>query len=205
MTTKQTKNAIIFLCAAFAGQLLADAPARLVSVRIMPQERTLHGKKASQQFLVLGKFADNRERDLTAQAHFALSNSASARADESGRVFAVADGETVLTASVSGFAARASLKIEGSNQERPFSFARDIVSILTRRGCNAAGCHGGIKGQAGFKLSTNGIHPKEDYKWIVEGGIFQVLTQESTGAKKPRIDTKTPEQSLLLQKATMEV
>jgi hypothetical protein len=205
MTTKQMKKAILFLCTVFASQLWADAPAKLVSVRIMPQERTLHGKKASQQFLLLGKFADNRERDLTAQAHFALSNSTPARADESGRVFAVADGETVLTASVGALAARASLKIEGSNQERPFSFARDVVSILTRRGCNAAGCHGGIKGQAGFKLSTNGIHPKEDYKWIVEGGAFQVLTQESTGAKRPRVDTMNPEQSLLLQKATMEI
>ncbi len=116
MTTKQTKNAILFLCTALAGQLWADAPAKLVSVRIMPTERTLHGKKASQQFLVLGKFADNRESDITGQAHFALSNSAPARADESGRVFAVADGETILTASVSGFAAKASLKIEAQGR-----------------------------------------------------------------------------------------
>jgi len=205
MTTTQIPKAILFLCTAFACQLWADAPPKLLSVRIMPTERTLRGKNASQQFLVLGKFADNRERDLTGQAHFALSNSASARADEAGRVFALADGETVLTASVGALAARASLKIEGSSQERPFSFARDVVSILTRRGCNAAGCHGGIKGQAGFKLSTNGIHPKEDHKWIVEGGIFQVLTQESSGTKKPRVDVKNPEQSLILQKATMEV
>src|SRR6202011_3701848 len=115
------------------------------------------------------------------------------------------DGETVLTAKAEGFSAQASLKVDGSKVDRPFSFSREIVGVFTRRGCNSAGCHGGIKGQAGFKLSTHGIHPKEDYKWIVEGGIFQVLTQESTGAKKPRIDTKTPEQSLLLQKATMEV
>src|SRR5260370_31108112 len=140
MTNKAKKIAIIFACTAFASQLLAGAPAKLVSVRIMPTERTLHGKKASQQFLVLGKFADNRERDLTGQAHFALSNSAPARADESGRVFAVADGETVLTASVSCLAARASLKIQGSTHERPFSFARDVVSILMLRGRHAARC-----------------------------------------------------------------
>ena len=140
--------------------LWADASPKLVSLRIMPQERTLRGKQASQQFLVIGRFADNRERDLTGQAHFALSNPASARVDESGRLFAAADGGTILTASVGGLSARASLTIEGSNQERPFSFPRDIVSIFTRRGCNAAGCHGGIKGQAGLKLSTNGIHPK---------------------------------------------
>src|ERR1700738_1077925 len=107
MTITPTRKALLLLCTAFAGQLWADAPAKLISVRLMPQERTLSGKKASQQFLVLGKFADNRERDLTGQAHFALSNSAAARADESGRVFAVADGETVVTASVGALAARA--------------------------------------------------------------------------------------------------
>src|SRR6185369_6031424 len=146
-----------------------------------------------------------RERDLTNQAHFALSNPAPARADESGRLFAKADGETVVTATVGGLSAKAALTIEGSNQERPFSFPRDIVNIFTRRGCNTAGCHGGIKGQAGFKLSTHGIHPKEDYKWIAEGGIFQVLSQEVSGEKKPRIDLENPEQSLILQKATMSI
>jgi hypothetical protein len=120
-------------------------------------------------------------------------------------VFAVGDGETALVATAGGLSARASLKVEGSGIERPFSFPRDVVSIFTRRGCNTAGCHGGIKGQAGFKLSTHGIHPKEDYKWIVEGGVFQVLTEEVGGQKKPRVDTKDPEQSLILQKATMGI
>ncbi len=185
--------------------LAAAADPKLVSLRLEPAECTLHGKKASQQFVVTGRFADGRERDVTDQARFALTNSRLARADQSGRVFAAADGETVLTATVAGLSARTSLKIEGSGVERPFSFPREIVSILTRRGCNGAGCHGGIKGQAGFKLSTHGIHPKEDYKWIVEGGVFQVLSAESAGPKKPRVDIKNPEQSLILQKATMSV
>ena len=183
----------------------ADVPSKLLSVRVMPPERILRGKNSSQQFVVLGRFADGRERDVTAQARLTLSNAALARADQSARVFAVADGQTVVTATVGTLSARASLKIDESNLERPFSFPRDIVSIFTRRGCNTAGCHGGIKGQAGFKLSTHGIHPKEDHKWIVEGGTFQVLTEESKGEKKARIDLKSPEQSLILQKAAMSV
>ncbi|MEX2264849.1 MAG: DUF1553 domain-containing protein [Bryobacteraceae bacterium] len=204
MKLRLTGLALISL-AAFLAPIAAAASPKLVSLRLTPEQRTLRGKKAAQQFLVTGRFADGRERDLTGEARFALSNGASARIGESGRVFAVADGETVLTASVSGLSARASLKIEGSSQERPFSFPRDVVSILTRRGCNGAGCHGGIKGQAGFKLSTHGIHAKEDYKWIVEGGVFQVLSAESGGPKQSRIDLKNPEQSLILQKATMSV
>jgi len=39
----------------------------------------------------------------------------------------------------------------------------------------------------------------------VEGGVFQVLTEESTGVRNPRINLKNPEQSLILQKATMAV
>ena len=198
-------SCLLLLCTTFLEHGVAATPTKLISLRMMPHESTLRGKKASQQFLVLGRFSDGRERDITGDAHFAISNSSSARAEASGRVFALADGAAVLTASAGGLSTRASLKIEGSNQERPFSFPRDIVSIFTRRGCNAAGCHGGIKGQAGFKLSTHGIHPKEDHKWIVEGGVFQVLTEETSGAKTPRIDVKNPEQSLILQKATMSV
>src|SRR5215467_4122421 len=197
---------LLLLGAVLSTCLWADAPAaKLTSIRILPAERTLQGKKASQQFLILGKYSDNRERDLTSQAQFTLSNPSAAQANESGRVVALADGETILTASAGGFSAKATLKVEGSSQERPFSFPRDIVTIFTRRGCNTAGCHGGIKGQAGFKLSTSGIHPKEDYKWIVEGGVFQVLLEGSGGAKTPRVDVKDPEQSLILKKATMGV
>src|SRR5262249_48388627 len=182
-----------------------DESRKLISVRLMAKERTLHGKKASQQFIVIGQYADKRERDLTGEARFTLSNPGLVRFDESGRAFAVADGETALTAKVDGLSAQASLKVDGSAVDRPFSFARDVIGVFTRRGCNSAGCHGGIKGQAGFKLSTHGIHPKEDYKWIVEGGVFQVLSENGAGEKKPRIDVKNPEQSLILQKASMSV
>ena len=105
---------------------------KLVSLRIMPEQRTLHGKKASQQFVVLGQYSDKRERDLTAQARFTLSNAASARADEAGRVFAVGDGESSLVASVGGLSVKAALKVQGSGIDRPFSFPREIVSIFTR-------------------------------------------------------------------------
>ena len=171
----------------------------------MPQERILRGKKASQQFLVLGRYADDRERDLTGRPASRFRIPLRPRGCSRAACLRWPMEQTVVTASVGGFSARASLKIEDSNLERPFSFPRDIVSIFTRRGCNTAGCHGGIKGQAGFKLSTHGIHPKEDHKWIVEGGVFQVLTDESSGAKNPRIDVKNPEQSLILQKATMGI
>jgi len=86
---------------------------------------------------------------------------------------------------------------------RPFSFPRDIGSILTKRGCNSTACHGGVKGRGGFKLSANGLYPAEDYEWIVQGGEYQVLTTEVKGERVPRIDRANPEKSLILTKPTM--
>src|SRR5205807_7543602 len=99
----------------------------------------------------------------------------------------------------------ARVRIEGSGEVAPFSFARDVGRILTQRGCNAADCHGSVKGKKGFKLSLNALYPREDYTWIVEGGIFQVLTTEQAQPRKPRIDRQKPENSLLLLKATAAV
>ena len=69
-----------------------------------------------------------------------------------------------------------------------FNFAREIGTILTRKGCNGASCHGGVKGRGGFKLSAGAFHPKEDYEWIVKGGVYQVLTDEVKGERSPRVN-----------------
>src|SRR5438093_6382130 len=33
-------------------------------------------------------------------------------------------------------------------------------------------------GKGGFKLSLNVLHPRNDYRWIVQGGRFQVLSAD---------------------------
>lgn len=72
---------------------------------------------------------------------------------------------------------------------RPFHFETDVVSILSRFGCNASGCHGKAEGQNGFKLSIFGFDPVADHV---------SLTSESRGR---RTNPTVPEKSLLLQKA----
>ncbi len=81
-------------------------------------------------------------------------------------------------------------------------FERHIVSILTKHGCNGSNCHGGVKGRGGLKLSLDGLDPKEDYRWIVEGGNYQVLSPEALPPIAPRVNLKEPEESLLLRKPT---
>ncbi|HZW30911.1 MAG TPA: DUF1549 domain-containing protein, partial [Isosphaeraceae bacterium] len=107
-----------------------------------------------------------------------------------------------MNAEVGKRMARAQVRIEGAKEAPAFSFAREIGRILTQRGCNSTSCHGSVKGQKGFKLSLNAAYPREDYAWIVEGGIYQVLTTAQSKPKQPRIDRQSPEDSLLLLKAT---
>jgi hypothetical protein len=189
----------------FLNASAARAAETPLSVRIVPERVTLHGARAGQRFIVLGAFADGLERDVTGQSHFSISDPQIAALDQAGRVVAQADGEFDLKAEVGKQTARARVRIEGSKEVPPFRFARDIGRILTQRGCNATNCHGSVKGKKGFKLSINALYPREDYTWIVEGGIYQVLTTEQPQPRKPRIDRQKPEESLLLRKATAAV
>ena len=192
-----------------AGMLLGSFPAAgqtreaPLSLRLVPKEIQLWGSGATQRFVLLGRYADGLERDLTAQADLSVSDSAVARLDREGKVAAVARGATTLTAGVAGMRAAAEIRVTATDETHPFSFDREIGGILTKKGCNANDCHGSVKGKGGFKLSANALYPKEDYQWIVQGGVYQVLSAEPAGERKPRIDLKNPEKSLLLAKATL--
>ena len=165
----------------------------------------LSGKAASKRFVVLATTADGLERDLTYQSTLSVDQPSIVRVDPSGQVRSLQNGEATLEARMGSLKARASIEVESAGQNRPFSFGRDIGTVLTKRGCNSSACHGGVKGKAGFKLSLGILHPREDYRWIVEGGGYQVMSTEAKGLRKPRIDLQNPEKSLLLQKPTFAI
>ena len=125
--------------------------------------------------------------------------------DTTGKFTSRANGTLRLTAKFGGSVVETTITTDGAGKHRPFSFARDIGGILTRRGCNNSDCHGGVKGKGGYKLSINALHPEDDYRWTVEGGTFDVLSAEPKGPRIPRIDLKEPEKSLLLAKPTLQV
>ena len=70
------------------------------------------------------------------------------------------------------------------------SFVNDVQPILTRYGCNAGACHGKLAGQNGFRLSLRGYAPEADHTSLTKGELGR------------RINRLSPEQSLLLLKAT---
>ncbi len=122
-----------------------------------------------------------------------------------GRFLARADGAAIIKVNVAGRSAQTEVKVEEAATTREFQFSREIGGILTRKGCNGAGCHGGVKGRGGLKFSAGGLYPKDDYEWLVKGGAYQVLTNEVKGDRVPRVDVKEPEKSLMLLKATGSV
>jgi hypothetical protein len=200
---------VAFGCLLFGLSFLAPLPVHagdgLLSLQLTPQNPALVGKGASQRFVVLGKYADGLERDVTIQSQFSISPPELAKIDAAGRLHALGQGRVILTAKYGGKTAISTIQMEKPEEVRAFSFPRDIVGIFTERGCNDSSCHGSVKGRGGFKLSRDGAYPSEDYSWIVRGGTYQVLKPEPAPPLNPRINLKDPEKSLLLLKPTLTI
>ena len=177
----------------------------LVSIRLEPAGVALQGAGAGRRFLVLGEYSDGLQREVTGASRLWVLDPGVVRLESGGRVVSVSAGGTELRAELGGKQARAAIRTAATGQRRPFSFGWDIGGILTKRGCNSSSCHGGVKGRGGFRLSSDGTDPEEDYEWIVKGGGYQVLTAEALGPRKARINLEEPEESLLLQKPTLQV
>ena len=76
---------------------------------------------------------------------------------------------------------------------RPVSFVNDVLPHLTKAGCNMGTCHSKPEGQNNFKLSVFAYDPRHDYNEIVKDD------------RGRRLFLASPENSLLLKKATGEV
>ncbi|MEE2934910.1 MAG: DUF1549 and DUF1553 domain-containing protein [Planctomycetota bacterium] len=72
-------------------------------------------------------------------------------------------------------------------------FSVDVISVLSKAGCNAGTCHGNLNGKGGLKLSLRGQDPLADYHTLV------------FASRGRRVTVNAPEQSLILQKATGQV
>lgn len=72
-------------------------------------------------------------------------------------------------------------------------FERHVAGLMGQLGCNGGACHGSFQGKGGFRLSLFGHSPAFDYR---------SLTRDSLGR---RINTSSPDDSLLLRKPTMQV
>ncbi|MCA9122949.1 MAG: DUF1549 domain-containing protein [Planctomycetaceae bacterium] len=72
-------------------------------------------------------------------------------------------------------------------------FAVDVMSVISKAGCNSGTCHGNLNGKGGFKLSLRGQDARLDY---------EALVLHSRGR---RVNPSSPDESLVLLKATAQV
>jgi hypothetical protein len=175
------------------GFLTGDSSRARAQAVVLPEQSTLVGQGASQRLRVMlrerGKFVG----DLTIQAKFVSSNPAVVTVDDAGIVRAVADGEAIITATVEGMNATATVNAKGTKQSISPSFRNDVIPMMTKIGCNSGACHGALAGKGGMKLSLRGYAPVTDHF---------VLTRQADGR---RVDTLNPAHSLVLLKPTMAV
>lgn len=204
LTVAQLPMAYLMLLAPIlAGP--ASTSSESQSLRIVPAEIELWGSGASQRILVLATDAQGLEKDVTADSLLHISDSHLAQLSGDGRLSAIANGRSTLRAKHGAHVTSATVTTHDTAITRPFSFPLDVVGVLTRQGCNRSDCHGGVTGRGGFKLSLNGVSPRDDYRWIVEGGVYQVLSPEAAGPIEPRVDLDDFEESLIVLKPTLSI
>ncbi|MCE9608465.1 MAG: Ig-like domain-containing protein [Planctomycetia bacterium] len=152
----------------------------------------LTGADARQQLLVTAIHSGG-EVDATDEAVFASSNPKIATVSEDGVVLPVGNGSAVISATFDGRSSSVDVRVERVAVLPSPHFARDIIPLLTKAGCNSGACHGKQSGQNGFKLSVFGHDVGADYQAIVCEG------------RGRRLFPSVPRESLLLTKATNRV
>ncbi|QDU98202.1 DUF1549 domain-containing protein [Lignipirellula cremea] len=162
-------------------------------LRVEPGRITLTNSRYPHSILVTGQSPDGRSLDLTSQAVFRSSDEKIARVDLLGWVEAVGPGTAQITVEAAGQTAQVTVVSQTDAAPQPYSFRRDVMSVLSKSGCNMGACHGYSLGKNGFKLSLRGSDPDQD---------FAALTQEFFSR---RVNRHQPAASLLLLKPLGEV
>lgn len=171
------------LCPGSASILAAE-----VTVIVQPERMELVGPGAYQQLLVTVT-ADGKTHDRTRTAGYRSSQPGVVEVGPDGLARALATGEARISVSVEGRSIEVTAVVRLPEREPAVNFTNEVAPLLSKHGCNAAGCHGKASGQGGFKLSLFGADPLTDFEAIVKEG------------RGRRVFAAAPEQSLVLLKA----
>jgi hypothetical protein len=181
------------VCLLLTGAAPARADESVVEVIADPPGIRLVGPQAGFSLLVHGKTADGKLIDLTRDSRYRAGDETVARVGPTGTIRAIGDGVTEIEVEAVGRKRTVHVEVADSGRPRAFHFENDIEPILSRFGCNSAGCHGNAEGQNGFKLSVFGFDPAADYS---------AITREARGR---RVLFGAPEASLILAKPSGQV
>ncbi|HAD74450.1 MAG TPA: hypothetical protein DCG16_01620, partial [Gemmatimonadetes bacterium] len=163
-------------------------------VRFEPRGISLAGPGLSQHYLVLGVDQLGNEADVTHLCHITSSHPQIIAVDADNSVLTgKSPGRAEIRLTLSDVHDRVEVTVGEGRSEMGVNFSPNVVSILTTKGCNGAGCHGSPAGQNGFKLSLFGYDIGADHRMIVQGHDGR------------RVNLEHPERSLLLRKPTFQV
>jgi len=160
---------------------------------VFPSKVHLTGPEASQRFVVLGTSADGSTRDLTTLATIEPGKGGFVRVDDRNAIRPAHNGSGLVIVRVGAASSVVEVIVEKADAPRVVSFKNEVAPVLTKLGCNQGACHGSQHGKGGFKLSLLGFEPTPDHTQIVKS------------AEGRRVTPFAPEESLLLQKPTLEV
>ena len=158
------------------------AAAANASVVLEPDQIRLQRPGATQRFVILGG-TDCR----------ATSDDRSVVMVDEDRLVARAPGSVLVEVQCADGSVQTRVEVGETGGTMSVGFERDLLSILTTKGCNSSACHGSPAGQNGFKLSLYGSDPRHDYDMILHGD----------GGR--RISRDAPEESLLLAKPSFRI
>lgn len=182
--------ALAIVVAAAANLLAADNPAP-VRFAVEPSSIELTGRLDRLQFQVTDRSSE-RIDDLTRQVSFTVEPASVLEVDAAGRLRPLSDGEATVVVSHGKNTVQVPAKVSGF-EKAITNFARDIVPILSKTGCNQGACHASQYGKGEFKLSLFGYAPEQDHPQFVRDW------------HQRRVSFVDPASSLILKKATLQV
>jgi hypothetical protein len=186
------REVVCWLVLAACAAARAGEPATAVqALTVHPARIELDGPRAEQRLGVLAEYAGGRQADLSRSAHFASDNPAVVRVGPDGILRAAGNGRATVTVEAAGKSAEVKVRVRGADADLPIHFAREVVPVLTKAGCNQGACHGAQHGRGGFRLSLLGFDPTFDHAQIVQS------------AEGRRVVLSDPERSILLLKPTL--
>jgi hypothetical protein len=164
---------------------------------IEPAAIELQGNFDQTQVLVRGAVADAQSlahaADKTLEAQYQSSDEKIFTVSATGNLVAVADGAAKLRVIVDGKTSEVAVAVSGVVAKPLIEFDRHVRPVLSKAGCNMGACHASQHGKGGFKLSVFGFDPRLDHDAILRDRLGR------------RVNLLSPEQSLFLQKPTMQV
>ncbi len=178
-----------------AGMSRADEPTpkkpaipAISALVVQPAALTLEDARDSRSVIVTGRTQAGYMVDLSPIAKL-RAGSDLIRVGTDGVVMPLKAGKTTLIVMAAGKQIAVPVTVK-SIAAPPVSFAREVMPVMSRVGCNAGLCHGSAKGKNGFKLSLRGYDPDFDHHALVD---------DVSGRRFNRSD---PAQSLMLLKPT---